>query len=64
MENIIYITHNNDDVTLSIDDDVCTATSSDGDVFFHFELDDESVDPKSEIIDEFGENVYNDLMGL
>ena len=64
MENIIYITHNGQNVAISIDDDVCIVTTDDGDVFFHFEFSDESVDAKSEIIDEFGIEVYNELMGL
>ena len=43
-------------------DDVCTATTDDGDMFFHFEFSDTSVDPKTEIVDEFGEDVYNELV--
>jgi hypothetical protein len=65
MENTIYITHNGEDVKVSIDEWSCTGvTENDGDVFFHFELDDDSVDAKSEIIDEFGQEVYNQLMGM
>ncbi len=62
MERVLYITHNNNDVTLQISEGVCTASTNDGDIFFHFEFDDESVNPKSEIVDEFGEDVYNELM--
>lgn len=64
MDNTIYFTHNGEKTKLVIDESVCYATTLDGDVFFHFELDDASVDAKSEIVDEFGEDVYNDLMGL
>ena len=62
MERVMYINHNNEDVTITMTDDVCTATSDDGDMFFHFEFSDTSVDPKTEIVDEFGEDVYNELV--
>ena len=54
MERVMYINHNNEDVTITMTDD--------GDMFFHFEFSDTSVDPKTEIVDEFGEDVYNELV--